>query len=42
MVDLGTPGGYSSSEARDVNDLGQIVGSSAGTALLWESGDRGR
>ncbi len=38
MADLGTLGGYDDSEARDINVLGQIVGSASARAFLWENG----
>ncbi len=38
MTDLGTLSGSSYSHARDINDSGQIVGSSANHAFLYENG----
>jgi probable HAF family extracellular repeat protein len=44
IVDLGTPPGYSVSQAASLNDLGQVVGSTNGQyqsefAYLWENGN---
>src|SRR5262245_57279238 len=44
MVSLGTPSGYYSSFAKDINNLGQIVGAAVRdfdpVPVLWDSGGR--
>ena len=38
VTDLGTLGTIQSAHANDINELGQVVGSAAGRAFLWQNG----
>src|SRR6185436_7448641 len=38
VTDLGTLRAVQSAHANDINDVGQVVGSAAGRAFLWQNG----